>query len=214
MTDPGTTAAAQAFAVRLPPSWFEIDLWRATRTGELARAVDRRIEQTPELAPVRGAVLRFLREVAVDAERRGMVFAAAVAEPLEGGELLVATAAGVVAAAPPGTDPHDVDAVASQLTSVPPTRTAAGNDTWRRVEVVRLPVGKAVRVTAVEETAWADGRTVPCVSMHTLLPVPGEPAALDFVLTSPHAGLADAMLDLFAAITETLEWTAGNVPGE
>src|SRR4051794_17776712 len=86
---------APAFSVRLPPSWFEIDLWRATRTGELARAVDRRIEQTPELASSRGAVLRLLRDVAVDAERRGMVFAAAVAEPLGGGDLLVATASGV-----------------------------------------------------------------------------------------------------------------------
>jgi hypothetical protein len=211
----------QRFSVRLPPNWFEIDLWRASRTGELARLVDRRISENPSMASYRGAIITFLRDVAADAQRRGVVFAAAMAEPLDSERLLLATALAVITDGPPEGD-SSVDSIAAQLTTTP----FAGHGkeaTWRRVALRDIPAGRCVRVDGVETVMPGDelnarGRTAgsaspQAVTMHTLIPVPGSGQVLDLVLTSPHSALAEPMLDLFGAISETLSWTA-DPPGD
>lgn len=206
--------AGRRFDVRFPPNWFEIDLWRATRTGELARMVDQRISETPAMASYRGAILTFLREVAADADRRGVVFAAAMAEPVDADRMLMATALAIVTQGPPDAAGNTVDEIAAQLTSTPAS--GHGSDaTWRRVEVSEVAAGRCVRVTGVDLAQVAAGQSAPAVVMHTLIPVPGAQQVLDLVLTSPQPELADALLDLFDAISGTLTWAADETgPGD
>ena len=101
-------------------------------------------------------------------------------------------------------DRDEVEAIAGQLTAVAP---AEGSSTWRRVGVVELPAGRAVRVAGVE-TSELGSRSLDCVVMQTLIPVPGGRGVLDVVLTSPQVELAEGMLDLFEAISATLAWSS------
>jgi hypothetical protein len=66
------------------------------------------------------------------------------------------------------------------------------------------PVNGAPVGTASVGTAPIDG-----VMMQTLIPVPAGGGVLNVVLTSPHTALADDLLGLFEAISETLSWSDG-----
>lgn len=200
----------RGFSLRVPDSWYEFDVRRATRTGDLARLVDARIAVEPRLRPYRAALLKLLREVADRAERRGAVYcAAAPADEPSGG--VIATL--LVFHTPGADDPKDntVATIAAQLVAVTPARPGAP---WRTVEIVRIPAGEAVRVRAVEPARLDGSGAVDSVTTQTLLPVPhvdddGSPAGvLNVVLTSPRVGLADPLLDLFDAISDTLQWTS------
>ena len=181
------------FSVTLPPSWFEFDGWRATHTGDLARMVDRRLEDQPSLAPARGQILRALREVAVHADRAGVTFAAAMVEPLTEREVLVASAFGAVGDVAEDAAEPDVETIAAQLGSTP----------GRQVEVTEVPAGRCVRVRSVHASVDA-GRAV---TVQTMLPIPGQRRVLNFVMSSPHVELADALLELFEAVSSTVQWS-------
>lgn len=198
-----TTALSRrprAFQLQVPGSWLEFDVWRATRTGDLARLVDRRLQETPELRPRRGELLRALRGAAADAERQGAVFCAAMLDPVEDAGLLAGLV--MVFHTPGSPDPraNTAEAIAGQVTAETP---ADGSPTWRSVAFVDLHAGRAVRVQGVEsEPSGPHG-----VVMQTLIPVPGDDGVLNVVLTSPQVALAEPLLDLFAAISSTLAWT-------
>lgn len=210
------TASPSGFTLRVPPSWLEFDVWRATRTNDLARLVDARLAEAPELARRRGALLKLLREVAAEAERKGALFCAVMLDPVAGAGMLVASA--MVFQTDGAADPADntVDAIAAQVTAVAP---GDGSPRWRRVETVEGPAGRAVRVHGVEAVDLGGHRPVDCVVMQTLVPLPDGGGVLNVVLTSPQVQLADSMLDLFDAISGTLAWapphpaTAGGEPG-
>jgi len=194
----------------VPESWFEFDIWRATRTGDLARLIDSRIAESPALAPQRGALLKALRHAAADAERQGAVFCAVMGELVEDAGMLAATAMVFHTEGAPDPDDNTVEAIASQVTAVAPT---TGSPHWRRVEIVEIPAGRAVRVQGIEAIG-ADGRGTDCVLTQTLIPVPCDSevlnnnGVLNITLISPQVELADAMLDLFDAISSTLDWSA------
>jgi hypothetical protein len=42
--------------------------------------------------------------------------------------------------------------------------------------------------------------------------VPGDRGVLNVALTSPHIGVADALFDLFDAISDTLSWSPDRPP--
>jgi hypothetical protein len=192
------------FTLRMPPSWWQFDVWRATRTADLARHVDARIAAQPSLRPRRGALLRALREAAADAERRGALTCAVMGEQVDDAGLLTAVMA--VVQTPGAADPESntPEAIAGRLTVTAPR---TGSPRWRRVTVLDLPAGRAVRVWGVEPVT-AGTRTADCVVMHTLVPLPDGRGLLDVVFTSPQTHLAEPMLDLFDAITGTLSWSS------
>lgn len=194
---PAVTTDPIGFELRVPESWWEFDVWRATRTGDLARLVDARTAETPELAPHRGVLLKLLRNAADYAERNGARFCAVATDAVEDAGMLIATA--MVFQSDPATDPAEntVEGIAGQITAT------AG----RRVEIVEIPAGRAVRVRGVEPADMGDGRSVDSVVMQTLIPIPGGHGVLDVVLTSPQTQLAEPMLDLFDAISGTLAWS-------
>jgi hypothetical protein len=205
-------AAFSRFTLRVPDSWFEFDVWRATRTGDLARLVDARIAKCPGLRPHRATLLTLLREVAERAERRGAVYCATATQDEAGTGGVVATL--LVFHTPGDDDPanNTVLAIAGQITAV--ARSEEPATPWRSVEIVTVPAGEAVRVQGVERNL-VDGVPFDSVTMQTLVPVPtesddsvGADGVLNVVLTSPHVALADGVLDLFAAISDTLAWSA------
>ena len=248
MTSVTAGRAPAGFTLRLPEPWFEIDIWRATRTGDLARQFDARATGVPELRPWRGRLLALLRAVAADAERHGAVFLAALVEPVPDAGVLIASALAVQTDGSPDPDENTVAAIAAQITAIQPTNgrsggttgaaptgggttgggttgrpsagpssgssggSAGGGPQWRQVEVIELPAGRAGRVRGVEQATGdaAPGRAgtagMPAVVMHTLIPLPTGGGVLDVVFTSPQVRLADPLLELFGAISETLDW--------
>lgn len=205
---PASAATTLGFTFRVPESWLEFDVWRATRTGDLARELDSRITQAPELEPHRGTLLKALRQAAADAERHGAVCCAVMLDPVADAGMLAATL--MVFQTDGAADPaHNApEVIASQVTAVAPVE---GQAHWRRVEIVEIPAGRAVRVRGVEAAAMG-GRSVDCAVMQTLIPVPHERGVLNMVLTSPQVELAEPMLDLFDAISSTLTWLT--TPGQ
>ncbi len=199
------TIPPAGFTLRVPESWYEFDVWRATRTGDLARMVDARTAETPELLPLRGALLKLLREVAADAERQGALFCAAMVDQVEDHGVLVASVIVFQTEGSPDPAENTVDAIAGQVTAFSP---ADSSPTWRRVEIVQIPAGRAVRIAGVETADLGDHPPVECAVMQTLIPVPEGPGVLNVVLTSPLVELADSMLELFSAISETLAWSS------
>lgn len=204
------TTAPIGFTLRVPPQWYEFDIWRAIRSRQLARLVEARVAELPALAPRRREVLRFLRDVAGDAERQGAVYCAAMAEPVPGGGQLLASC--MVLQTPGPADPVErtVEAIAAGIIAV-----SARPDSpfWRQVHRVTVAAGPAVRVReiAAVDTAGAVSR---CVVMHTLLPHPSGAGVVDLVLASPQVHLAQAMLDVFDAISSTFAWLPLTAEGE
>jgi hypothetical protein len=193
-----------AFGLRLPDSWYEFDIWRATRTGDLARWVDARITVEPGLKPWRAPLLSLLRDVAGRAEREGALYCAALTEPVEDAGTIAASV--MVFQTDGASDPggNSVEAIASRITATAPS---ADSRWWRTVEVVDLSAGRAVRVRGVETADLGGGAETECVLLQTLFPVPDGGGVLAVVCTSPQVALSDPLLDLFEAISDTLSWS-------
>jgi hypothetical protein len=201
--NPAHALNPSAFQLRVPESWLEFDIWRATRTGDLARLVDARIEQTPQLRRYRGALLKALRQAAEEAERGGALYCAAMSELVEDSGMLAAVAMVFKTAGAPDPADNTAEMIAGQVSAV---AQRDGTAEWRRVEVVEIPAGRAVRVYGVEAVDFGS-QTVDCVVMQTLIPFPDGSAVLNIALTSPQVELTEPMLDLFDAISSTLSWT-------
>ncbi|GAB3258477.1 hypothetical protein [Kineosporia babensis] len=186
-----------AFTVRVPPSWYEFDVWRATRTGDLARLVDRRIAEDQRLARYRPALLKALREAAEQAERHGAVLCAAMTEP-RGQDVLTAMLTVFHTEGSPDPAANTVPAIAAQITA------REDGSQWRRVETVELAAGPAARVSGVESIPFGE-RQADCVLMQTLIPAPAG-GVLNLTLSSHQTELQESWLDLFDAISSTLAW--------
>jgi hypothetical protein len=191
--------------LRVPQAWHEFDVWRATRTGDLARELDVRIGHTPELRRYRRPLLKMLREAARRAERHGALFCAVLLDPVEDAGRLVATAMVFQTDGTADRADSSVDVIAAQVSGY---AASDGSPAWRQVEVVEIPVGRAVRLRGVE-AADPDEPTPEAVVMQTLVPVPDGRGVVNVVLTSPQVALAEPMLDLFEAISDTFAWTGG-----
>ncbi len=192
----------RSFTVQVPPTWFEFDVWRATRTSDLARLVDAQIAQDRRLRPWRSALLKALRAAAEQAERQGAVMCAAMCDTTSDGGVLAAVLTVFHTEGDPSPGGNTVHSIAARLTSMETTQ-----GPWRRVQIVDLRSGPAVRVRGVD-TVQVGGQTRECVVMHTLVPALDGDGVLDVVLASPQTELADPMLDLFEAISETFAWAA------
>jgi hypothetical protein len=206
------------FGLRVPQTWFEFDVWRATRTGDLARMVDERLAELPELRPHRALILRGLRQLAEDADRRGAVYCAAAADRVDDDAMLLASLMVFSTAGMLEPALNTVEAIAAQLTATGPEPRRPANGTenapWREVRVIELEAGRAVRVRGVTSIESPDRtRTLPMVSMQTLIPIPDSDDVLNVVLTSPVVSMAEGLLDLFDAISATLTWEPGPAPG-
>ena len=195
MSPLSTAAPARAFSVELPENWFEFDVWRATRTGDLARLVDRRVAEHPELAPLRARLVQALRDVAAQAERAGVVWAAALADPWPDKRFLTATAFVAVAEPDPGLAGDEVEVIAARI----PAQGDGASSRRRRVALGEVPAGRCVQVWTVSPGGPG---LPPAASLQTLVPQAGR--VVNLVLSTPHVHLAEPFFGVFEAAAATL----------
>lgn len=217
MTDNGSAGAVgttqpSGFILKVPPTWVELDIWRANHTGYLARLVDSRLAETPDLKQYRGPLLKLLKDVAAHAERSGALYCAAMCDADDDAGVLAASVMILRNDGPPDPADNTVEAIAGQVSSVVPS---GPDEPWRQVQIVELPAGRAVQVKGMEP-AVAGRPDSQVVSMLTLVPVPAGGGVVSIVLMSPQVALTDPMLDLFEAISSTFGWSdvtgAGGLP--
>ena len=189
------------FTLAVPPSWWEFDVDPLTREFALERMLERQVRDVPELRAHRTALSRLLREQAETAWQAGTSFCATMVEPTEDGPITASVAVLVVPA--PIVASGGVQALLAPL--APIARTDPDGP-WRTVELVEVPgAGQAGRSYGVHDVELPGGAgQVRMVSMQTLVPLP---AARVLVLTcsSPVLPLADELLELFEAVSSTLE---------
>ena len=196
------TAAATAFALAVPPSWYEVDLHPQTRNGSVAALVRERVAVVPELEPHRASLVHALRSASRTAHSHGAVYCGVLAEGFDTALLTATITVSVVAA------PGEVAAVGKHLRPIP----SRGPDRpWRVVEEVGLPhIGTVTRTRGVEDVPLPDGAGwVRTALLQTFVPWPGAGQTRVALITggSPALPLAAEMHDLFDAITTTFRFT-------
>lgn len=194
------------FALAVPPSWWEFDVDPATRGPALERMLEEQVRDVPELRPHRTALARLLREQADTAWAAGASYCASMVEPTEDGPV-TASVAVLVVPAPTAAIGGGVEALLEPLTPVLPT---GPDEPWRTVEVVEVPgAGRAGRSSGVHDVELPDGAgRARMVQMQTLVPLPSSRVLL-LTCSSPVLPLAEDLLELFEAISSTLEVLVG-----
>lgn len=190
------------FALAVPPSWWEFDVDPATRAGSLERLLEEQVRDVPELRPHRTALARLLREQADTAWAAGASYCATMVEPTEDGPV-VASVAVLVVPAPTTALGGGVEALLAPFTPIP---MSGPDEPWRRVEVVEVPgAGRAGRWAGVVDVDLPEqAGQVRMVQMQTLVPLPAARVLL-LTCSSPVLPLAEDLLELFDAISSTLE---------
>jgi hypothetical protein len=190
------------FALAVPPSWWELDVDPATRESGLQRLLEEQVRDVPELREHRTALARLLCEQADAAWSAGASYCASMVEPTEDGPI-TASVAVLVVPAPTSALGGSVEALLAPLTPIPAT---GPDDPWRTVEIVEVPgAGRAGRSFGVHDVDLPDAAgQVRMVSLQTLVPLPGARVLL-LICSSPVLPLAEELLELFEAISSTLE---------
>jgi hypothetical protein len=201
----GDLPSGSAFSIRLPASWFELDVRPATRDASIATAVTERIAAQPELREHRTALARVLRSQARDAWEAGAVYCACFAMAIEDAVIPGSLTISVI---PPPPGGSGIDAIAADLPVREPTD---DGEPWRSRRVVRLAGGlSAARSEGVQDVLLPGGSgAVRVVTMQTFLPVDAERVIL-VAAASPAVDLAEPLLELFDAVTSTFTLVDGS----
>jgi len=187
----------------VPDSWYELELHPALREDAIRRLVEERVRDVAELWPQRGAIRHLLTEQAAQAWDSGASYCAGFSLPTEEGpvtgSLTVSLVDDVLAGA--GTT------AAERFAAVP--RTADPVAPYAETSVVDVPTaGACPRVQGIEDTPVGDGRLLRHVFMVTAVPLPRDQRTFLVAASSPTLPLADALLDLFDAVTGTFRVVA------
>lgn len=195
------------FSIRVPESWFELDVRPATRDGNITLLVEQRIREVPELREHRGELVRLLRRQARDAWESGAVYCACFALVLDDSVVPGSITVSVIPPPPAGAGP---DAIAEQL----PTRDAAEDgDRWMSRSIVDLEgIGRVPRSQGVTDVRLPDGSGwIRMIVMQTFIPLDSQRLLL-VGAASPAIDLAEPLLELFDAVTGTLVLVPASSP--
>jgi hypothetical protein len=188
------------FKLSVPVAWVELDLNPATRARTIGDIVAERGGAGQQLGLSPGQLTDLLENLAGQARAQNGVYAAFYSDVMEGApvsaSLIVSILPGSGGAPPPGTDPMSVARVLQQMFP-------ADAD----VQLRELAAGPAIRVRRQLEAPIADAGTLAVENVQYVVVFPDlmQLALLDF--STPTIGLADAFVELFDAIAETLAWT-------
>ncbi len=204
MTGPRLPAGT-AFSLAVPASWFEHDVHPDTRESSLDRLLEEQVRDVPELRPHRTALSRLLREQAAAAWDAGAAYSASMVEPTDDGPVV----ASVVALVVPGPVDGDTGLDALLAPFAPEPRTQDDRP-WRETGTVEVSgIGACGRSWGVSDVVLPDDSgTVRVVTMQTLVPLPQRTVLL-LTCSSPVLALVDDLLDLFEAVSDTLEVHVG-----
>lgn len=195
------------FSIRVPESWFELDVRPATRDGNITLLVEQRIREVPELWEHRGELVRLLRRQARDAWESGAVYCACFALVLDDSVVPGSITVSVIPPPPAGAG---AEAIAEQL----PTRDAAEDgDRWMSRSMVDLDgIGRVPRSQGVTDVRLPDGSGwIRMIVMQTFIPLDSQRLIL-VGAASPAIDLAEPLLELFDAVTGTLVLVPASSP--
>ncbi|BCY07223.1 hypothetical protein [Actinoplanes sp. L3-i22] len=189
------------FTLQIPDSWIDYDLGNRDFTRE--QAALRSQAPTPAARAAVDDLFRQVRKLVRSARKQGAMSAAGLIARDETEGLLMAFVSVFGAAVPDGAELSLTD-IAAQL-SRPAGPEGYGD---RTVGSAELPgIGVVARITGTEVVALTDTESAVMLAMHTIIPLPGEPGMFLVVTgVSPNLPLAEAMFDLFDAITGTFRF--------
>lgn len=206
MTVPGqATGESVGFSVAVPSAWFEVDLHPATRDQSIRALVEDRVRDLPELREHSAAIARLLRKQAREAWDSGATYCASMVEPTEDGPVTASLTVSRIGGPTPGRPERDA-LVQDVLGTLTTKQARTEDDTWTTVTTVEVTeVGTCARAYGVEDIELPeDAGWVRVVQMQTFVPLPASGAVLVVSCSSPVLPLAEALLDLFDALTGTL----------
>lgn len=192
-------AGATGFVLNVPSSWTDFDL-SGEALAAMRKTVLAEVRETRRRAEVND-YFRKAREITRAARRQGALYAAGTATMYDDG-LFMGHCMVFAVSAPPGQE-LTLPVLSEQL-----SRTGDGKSTEptdRTVTAVELPdIGTVARITGTEEAQLMDDVRIRMLTMHTVVPLPGERGNyLIVTCASPNLPLAEQAYDLFDAITST-----------
>lgn len=198
--------AALGFALTVPQSWFEVDVLPGRRDAGIRTLVEARVRAQPELWEQRTGIIRMLREQARRAWEAGAVYCACMVEPTDEGPLTASITVSLVNGPLTSTsdDPDRLTPLLDRLRTVDPT---SPDDVWARPGTVEIDdLGRCARTSGIEDLQLPDDAGwVRSVVMQTFVPVPDDRRILLVTCSSPVLPMAEELLDLFDAVTSTLQ---------
>ncbi|MGL5826618.1 MAG: hypothetical protein ACRCYU_17680 [Nocardioides sp.] len=226
MTGPATLGVAGRLGYRIttPESWFEVDVHPGTRDRSIRQLVEDRAGGVPEMWAQRHAITRLLGEQATAAYAAGATFCSVFAMPsadaMITGSVVVSLVRGPVHTS---TGAVDADGGADGLGELDRGEHLAGLfrsvprgrgefDPYTMVgtaEIETCPTAaRAWGIADVEAGTAPTGtprgpRTVRTVFMQTAVPVPRVNKVFLVSASSPCVSLAEALYDVFDAVTGT-----------
>ncbi|WP_127479577.1 hypothetical protein [Nocardioides pantholopis] len=186
------------YVISVPQSWYELELRPGVRDQAIPRLVEERVRGNEELWAQRRGIEKLLLEHAARAWDSGATYAAGFSLPTEEGPVtgsltvtLVEDPAGEVVLAPE-----------ERFRQVP--RTGDLLAPYAHTSMVDIPrIGACPRSSGIDDAPAPDGGLIRHVFMVTAVPVPEHRRTFLISASSPVLALADALLDLFDAVTST-----------
>jgi hypothetical protein len=199
------------FSLRVPESWYELDLDRKSRKKRTEEAVDEQVRLNPVLAPARTAIIERLLGFAADADDKGAVAGATLWTVIDNIEVAANIMVFSVGRDSPGNLEVELAGLETQL-----GRRSAVDVGDRLVERVTLPAGDAVRVRVLAESAaepssngrfhsGPEGGGIVVDTVQHWLPVPDAEHTLVVSGTTPCLAYGDDLADVFDSIAATLQ---------
>lgn len=186
------------YVISVPQSWYELELRPGVRDQAIRRLVEDRVRGNDVMWAQRRSIEKLLVEHAARAWESGATYAAGFSLPTEEGPVtgsltvtLVEDPAGEVVLTPD-----------ERFHQVP--RTSDPLAPYALTTVVDLPtIGPCPRSSGIDEAALPEGGLLRHVFMVTAVPVREHRRTFLVSASSPVLPLADALLDLFDAVTST-----------
>ncbi|MFI1397989.1 hypothetical protein [Streptomyces sp. NPDC020681] len=196
------------YGLRLPESWWNLDLDPSTRDGSIRRRI---MEDVGEDIPADAregldSLIRAARRSAREAHARGALQFAGMFDLMEDGSVLIGNVM-VLRFDLPEDAPADLTELMLAY-AVRGARNPIGKGTRaRQSEIIELPhAGPAGRATSVEDIDFYGRGRARVAIMQTIVPVPGTGSILVVAGTTPNLTLVDPFFDMFDAIASTLKF--------
>lgn len=194
------TPSDVAFSLAIPPSWEELDLRPSTRDRSIAFMVSERVKAIPQLAPLRTAMVAYLRDMARHAWETGARYCGAFIEGSDEGILPGSVTVSILPPPPATGGGNMLDSIVDHLHGIDQT---IGGEHWSQTTMAKLAhAGRAARTYGVHPVQAVTGQpAISTVLMHTYVPFDGGVALI--ACASPATAAAEPLLELFDAVTDT-----------
>ena len=190
------------FAISVPESWYELELRPALREQAVRRVVAERVRGVPELWAQRRGIERLLLEQAARAWDAGATYAAGFSLPTEEGPVTGSLTVTLVQ------DPAGEAVLAPEERFRELPRTADPLAPYATTSMVDIAtIGACPRTSGIDDAVLPEGGMLRHVFMVTAVPVREHGRTFLVAASSPALPLADALLDLFDAVTSTFRVT-------